>query len=550
MRNLNPRLRSGRLGAALSLIALGAVVPLTGHAAGPDRGATYASGSALLSAPCLDNTVPLVSTPGVVPPAFEETRLGSTLPNNDNPAVLQTTSFARQIIEGGDFQDFGPALVNRLCQVRNFDAANNLLSDQATRLWRKAVDRAQQHGPVTGTLPFSDDRPLYWTRLQVRAAVRQWEPRFALSDDQRAALIENFDRTSRGMHDINFPAGKGVKRLIFSGFDPYTLDGGVVGTAVGSVGNNIRHGNPSGATALHLDGTTYHAKDGTQVFIEAYTLPVNYPEFEAGYQEDTIGPFMLPGPRQVNASVSVSQAGPFQFNLENWNGRYHGVSLGNDNFRDCPRISGIPQIAINNHECNIMVVQRWGGPATFDLNNPPQFTTSSLPFAAMIAANTGATVPRPPGDGWGLTDSPPGALGDTSVAFGVIWHTNFTEFPDCTQTAAKNVNTPVVAFPPPTPPTPPDPGSCAEAGGGGNYLSNESAYRNTLLRDRMGLKIPAGHIHTPDMNQNHDKDPVNVFNLTDPTFDQWRTSIVEQGTNLIHVIADNLPGKGNPHDED
>ncbi len=522
-------------GAAAAIVALGAAAQAAGS------GAFYASGSALLSAACLDNTVPLVSAPGVVPPAVEETRLGSTLPDNDNPAVLQTQSFARQIIEGGDFQDFGPALVNSLCKVRDLDAANALLSDQATQLWRKAVDRAQQHGPVRGTLPFSDDRPLYWTRLQVRAAVRQWKPGFALSDDQRAALIENFDRTSRGMHDINFPAGNGVKRLIFSGFDPYTLDGGKTGTAVGSVGNNIRHGNPSGATALHLDGTKYHAKDGTEVFIEAYTLPVNYPEFEAGYQEDTIGPFMLPGPRQVNASVSVSQAGPFEFDLENTNGRYHGVSLGNDRFADCPSINRIPQIAINNHECNIMVVDRWGGPAVFDLFNPPQFTSSTLPFAAMIAANTGAGVTRPPGDGWGLTNSPAGALGDTGVAFGVVWHTNFTEFPDCTQTTSKRVNTPVAIFPPPTAPIPPDPGSCAEDGGGGNYLSNESAYRNTLLRDRMGLTIPAGHIHTPDMNSNHDNDPVNVFNLTDPTFEQWRTSIVEQGANLIHVIADEAP---------
>jgi hypothetical protein len=543
MKNLRQRRTSNRThrvhfiasAAAAALAALGQ----TAQAAG--AGAFYASGSALLSAPCLDNTVPLVSPTGVVPPAFEETRLGNTLPVNGSPAVLQTQSFPRQVIEGADFQDFGPALVDSLCRVRNFDDAYALLSVQATQLWRNAVNRAQQHGPVKGILPYSDDRPLYWTRLQVRAAVRQWQPGFALSDDQRYALIENFDRTSRGMHDVNFPVGKGVKRLIFSGFDPYTLDGGVTGTATGAVGNNIRHDNPSGATALHLDGTTYHAKDGTVVFIESYTLPVNYPEFFHGYQEDTIGPFFLPGPRRVNAAVSVSQAGPYEFDLEQWNGRYHGQSVGNDDFASCPRVNRIPQIAINNHECNIQVVERWGGPATFDLTNPPQFTTTSLPIAAMIAANTGATVTRPPGDGWGLTNSPAGALGDTSVAFGVVWHTPFTEFPDCTQTTAENVNTPVAIYPPPTPPTPPTAGSCSEDGGGGNYLSNESAYRNTLLRDRMGLTIPAGHIHTPDSNTPHDRDPVNVFNLTDPNFDQWRVSTVEQATNLIHVVADEAP---------
>jgi hypothetical protein len=41
-----------------------------------------------------------------------------------------------------------------------------------------------------------------------------------------------------------------------------------------------------------------------------------------------------------------------------------------------------------------MVVDRWGGPANFDLTNPAQFTTTTLPFAAMIAANNGALRPR------------------------------------------------------------------------------------------------------------------------------------------------------------
>src|ERR1700744_4123835 len=116
---------------------------------------------------------------------------------------------------------------------------------------------------------------------------------------------------------------------------------------------------------------------------------------------------------------------------------------------------GVPQLAINNHECNSMVVERWGGPATFDLNNSPQFTTTSLPYAAMIAANTGATVPRPPGDGWA----------DTSVAFGVIWHTNYTEFQDCTSPTRTTRNTPVpTTFPPPTPPVPPDANACSYDG--------------------------------------------------------------------------------------
>ncbi len=493
----------------------------------------------VLSAPCLDNSRPL---------AVEEARLPNTLPDNTDFTKLQSTSFAQQMIEGGGFQDFGPQVVRQLCSANSLDSAEKIAMQNGQQLWRMAVNRAQQRGPVAGSLPYSDDRPLYWTRLQVRAALRQWVPSFGLNDGDRAALITMFDRAGRGMFDIKFPAGKGVKRIIMSGFDPYTLDGqsprlpsGQV-LPPGAVGNNIRHGNPSGATALSIDGTVYYRPDGVAVFIEAYTLPVNYPEFEAGYLEDTVGPFMQQGPRQVDASVTVSQAGDSVFNLEMWNGRYHGVSLGNDNFAPCrsvpnpnPPPSTLPQIAVNNHECDIMVVERWGGPPQFELFDPPQWTTGSLPFPGMIRANTGAGIPRPPGDEWP----------DTSIAFGVVWHTNYTEFTNCNDATSRLTrNSPVPSdYPPPTKPIPPDAGSCSYSGGGGNYLSNESAFRNTHLRDTMGLSIPAGHIHTPDMNSGRFLNPdgtTDYFSPTDASFNAWRLAITQQARNLIHAVADCL----------
>ncbi|MFG1706233.1 hypothetical protein ACFLIM_23850 [Nonomuraea sp. M3C6] len=459
-----------------------------------------------------------------VPPSVEENRLGFTLPDNADPSVPQSRTFAQQLIEGGGFQDFAPALTRDLCRTPSLKAATALVRQRGERLWKDAVRRAQHQDRGNGDLPYSDDRPLYWTRLQSTAALRQWTPRFPLSGTQRTELITAFDRASRGMFDIDLPSGKGVKRVIISGFDPYTLDGGKAGTAPGSVGNNIRHGNPSGATALALDGTTYRTKNGKIARIEAYTLPVSYPEFQRGYLEDTVGPFMRPGPKQVDASITVSQAGGAVFNLEQWNGRYHGVSLGNDNFRPCAAVDGVPQLAVNNNGCNATVVDRWGGPGQFSLTDPPQWTSATLPIAEMIGANTGASIPRPPGDTWP----------DPSVAFGVVWHTNYTEFPDCASTArVTRNNPPPTEYPPPTAPVPPSPGSCAYSGGGGNYLSNESAYRNTLLRDRLGLDIPAGHIHTPDM-QHFETD----FNPSDATFDAWRLAIVGQARNLIHAVAD------------
>jgi hypothetical protein len=462
---------------------------------------------------CLDPSIPL---------SVEESRLAAHLPDAADPTVPADRTYARTIIEGGGFGGYTSALTAALCRTRSLDGAKALAERKGEALWDAAVRRAQAQGAVRGDLPTSDDRPLYWTRVEAMSVLRQWAPEGGLTDAERAELVETFDKAARGMFDIDLPPGDDVLRVIVSGFDVYTLDGGTTGAAQGTVGNNIRHGNPSGATALALDGTTYRTDDGKVAHVEAYTLPVSYPEFERGYLEDTVGPFMEPGPRQVDASLTVSQAGGSQFNLEQWNARYHGTYPGNDNGAPCPTVGGLPQLAVDNAGCNIQVVDRWGGGN--GLTDPPQWTAASLPIAEMIAADTGADVPRPPGDTWP----------DPSVAFGVVWNTSYTQFPDCTSPELERFNSPPpVTYPPATPPVPPAEGSCSYSGGGGNYLSNESAYRNTLLRDRAGLDIPAGHIHTPDM-QHFETD----FAVSDATFDAWRTSIVAQSRNLVHAVVD------------
>ncbi|WP_051899177.1 hypothetical protein [Sciscionella sediminilitoris] len=508
---MNDRIRRlGALGGALAM-ALGAL-----PAAAATGTAERTTGSAILADPCLNPTAPL---------SVEQQRLSWHLAQNGNPDELQPESFATQLISGGGFDRFGPSFVHGLCSTTDFGQAKRIVERSGKELWKAATDRAQRKGKVRGTLPYSDDRPLYWTSQQAQAAIQQWMPRFQLSAQQRTALVTEFDKAARGMRDIDFPAGPGVRRMIVSGFDPYTLIGGERGSAQGAVGNNIRHGNPSGASALAIDGTTYRGKDGKPVRIESYLLPVDFPQFKAGYLEDTVGPFMRPGPRRVDASITVSQAGPNQFDLEQWNGRYHGTSLGNDDYAPCPEIGDAAQLAVDNPECNTQVVPKWGGPSGFQLRNPKQFTETTLPVKSMIEAGTGRNVPRPPGDGWE----------DKSEAFGVVWHTNYEEFPDCHTPKTITRNEPVpVEFPPPNPPVPPDPGACARSGGGGDYLSNESGYRNTLLRDRFGLRIPAGHIHTPDMQHFAEG---NRYQPSDDTFDAWRKAIVAQTRNLVDVVA-------------
>src|SRR3982751_1180862 len=66
---------------------------------------------------CLDRSVAL---------SVEESRLTFTLPDNDNPAVLQPKPFARQMIEGAGFESFTPQFVTRLCNAGSRIAAEKL----------------------------------------------------------------------------------------------------------------------------------------------------------------------------------------------------------------------------------------------------------------------------------------------------------------------------------------------------------------------------------------------------------------------------------------
>ena len=85
----------------------------------------------------------------------------------------------------------------------------------------------------------------------------------------------------------------------------------------------------------------------------------------------------------------------------------------------------------------------------------------------------------------------------------------------------------------------PTPGSTAREGGGGDYLSNEIAYRATLLRDRLGLHgtLPGGHVHTPVLQFGAgNTDPASGA-VTDPEFVRNRLDIIAQVRTILKVAA-------------
>ncbi len=362
-----------------------------------------------------------------------------------------------EVLRRSGFDTFAKVFTPALCRLPNARAAEVAARVQGRALWAAAVARAQGKLPA-GSLPVTDDRPLYWARLQLTKAMRQWTPSFDLSAAQRARLIDALDQSSRGQDSIGY--GHAAKRILVSGFDPFQLD------------QDIRRSNPSGATALALDGTVIDTAAGP-ARIETAMFPVLWGPFAQGVVERTF----LPQLRKVDMFTTISQGRVGRFDVERYNGRWRGGFPDNDNASSTgviPIPAGVPTVL----------------PA-------PEFVPTTLPYQAIVAAPTGR--------------------------FPVFDHTSVVEIP-------------AGATEPVTQPNGPTPGSVARQGGGGDYLSNEIAYRATLLRDALGADIPGGHLHTPVLEFGAG----NTTELTDPTFEANQRDIIDQVRNVLVVAAGTL----------
>ncbi|GGX24997.1 hypothetical protein GCM10010297_52570 [Streptomyces malachitofuscus] len=373
------------------------------------------------------------------PPTVEERRLDGAAP--------------QEILRRSGFADAAPDLARALDRARSYAQARRAVDREGTELWRRAVDRAQGRGPAGGDLSRDDDRPLYWARLGMTRELRSWQPDFRLGDEQRARLLDTLERTSRGQTTVHHPHRQGTKRILVTGFDPFTLD------------RDIRISNPSGAVALALDGTVIETPQGP-ARIETAVFPVRWRDFTEGTVERALRPH-LP---EVDLFTTVSQGRVGRFDIERTNGAWRGGFGDNEN---TGRTETIPV----------------ADPAT-----QPQWTSTTLPYAEIVAADTGR--------------------------FPVYDNTSVTEIPAGGTEAVVR-------------PDGPTPGSTARAGGGGDYLSNEIAYRATLLRDRLGLhkELPGGHVHTPVLQFGAG----NTTEITDPEFVRNRLDIVDQVRSIVTV---------------
>ncbi|MFH0175625.1 pyroglutamyl peptidase [Streptomyces cacaoi] len=388
------------------------------------------------------------ATEAVPTPTVEEQRLTQAVP--------------QEILARSGFDAVAPRLARLLAASHSYAQARQAVTREGAALWRRAVDRVQGRGPAGGDLSRDDDRPLYWARLGMTSELRTWQPGFAVTDGQRTALLDTLERTSRGQTDLHHPRhAEGLKRVLVTGFDPFTLD------------RDIRISNPSGATALALDGTVIQTADGP-ARVETAMFPVRWRDFADQSVERALRPY-LP---HVDLFTTVSQGRVGRFDVERTNGAWRGGFPDNENIG---RTETVPV----------------ADPAT-----QPQWTTTTLPYAAIVAADTGR--------------------------FPVYDNTSVTEIPAGGAPSGGGAE-PVVR------PDGPTAGSTARAGGGGNYLSNEIAYRATLLRDRLGLhdSLPGGHVHTPVLQFAAG----NTQDVTDPEFVRNRLDIVAQVRAILAVAV-------------
>jgi hypothetical protein len=206
--------------------------------------------------------------------------------------------------------------------------------------------------------------------------------------------------------------------------------------------------------------------------VETVVFPVRWQDFTDQTVERALRPYL----KRVDLFTTVSQGRVGRFDVERTNGAWRGGFADNDN-------SGVT-----------------GTVPVTDPGSQPQWTTTTLPYKAIVDADTGP--------------------------FPVYDHTSVTEIP-------AGGTEPVVR------PDGPSPGSTARAGGGGDYLSNEIAYRATLLRDRLGLHdvLPGGHVHTPVLEFGAGNTDPATGTVTDPGFVRNRLDIIAQVRAIISVAA-------------
>lgn len=312
------------------------------------------------------------------------------------------------------YQSVNTGLDQQLSTATDELSITETIANQGQRLWQQAVKDVQSGN--------TDDRPLYWSRLLMRESAKTHNVGYPIADWQRKVLVNVIEKSSRGFSDIQFKPESQIKILV-TGFDPFFLD------------KDIGQSNPSGVTALALDGYTFNV-NGKQAQIETVMIPVRFADFDNGIIESLLTPIYRDNSVDMIFTVSMGRE---QFDLERFPGRNRSAAAP-DNL-------------------NVLTGASKTNPQAPFLNgktlNGPEFVEFTLPVQTMQKVK----------GHWQINDNHQ----ITTTSRGQFDATSINELQSATSVE----------------------------GSGGGYLSNEISYRSILLMQQFNRNLPVGHIHTP-----------------------------------------------------
>jgi pyrrolidone-carboxylate peptidase len=323
-----------------------------------------------------------------------------------------------QVVER--YQGISESLSNKLLSESNELTMTQMVANEGQRLWQQAVRDVQSGN--------TDDRTLYWSRLIMRTSLKTQPAGFNMASWQREILVSAIEKSSRGFSDIDFKPDSRIK-ILLTGFDPFFLD------------KDIGQSNPSGVTALALDGYTFNV-NGKKAQIETVMIPVRFADFDNGMIESLLTPIYRDNSVDMIFTVSMGRE---QFDIERFPSR-NRTAAAPDNLNVLTGASTTKPIAplLNNKSLN-----------------GPEFVEFSLPVAAMQQVK----------GKWAVNDNHQ----VSTVSDGQFDAKSLNEL--------QNV--------------------ISVEGSGGGYLSNEISYRSILLMQQFNRNLPVGHIHTPKV-KGHD----------------------------------------------
>jgi hypothetical protein len=365
------------------------------------------------------------------------------------------------------------ALEKALGRTAGLTGARAVVRKAGRGLWDWAISQAEQGGQGT------DDRLLYWTRLEFARVIRTFEPTWLrppqMNPDQarraRGSLLQTLERSSRGQETAEFSdRSSAVRRIVVVGFDPF------------SFGQGISRGNPSGAAALDLDNELLKTSSGIEGRVQAAVFPVRYADFNEGIVERHLGPY-LNGSRPADMIITISMGAGADFELEEFAGRRRSVESG-----------AIENLGVAGGGTETSPVEAPG------LGAGPEFIRTNVPAPTLAAMRR--------------------TVGRTTATMG--------------ETAVREIRPKATSVT--RSPKGPTAGSTAVAGSGGGFLSNEIFYRTRRLQsatqagqERTTLVV---HIHTPHVDA---PDPTDRA-----PYDQRRNEIVRRVREMIEAALGTL----------